>query len=1706
MDQRFNVIGENRVYKRIFWFSDFLVYLVFFCLLLVSAFCLGTSATAATRPEIELVSSTSEGVTVRLIVPSFQIDWKEEHGRRFQIVSFPECRFTTVPGEPGLPIQSTLVGIPTDVQVSLQVIQADYTQKQVGKILPAARMVIRGVPTQIGTSPRGEDNVSGDLAFYQDASIYKQNRFLPQAVAEVGKPGFIRDVRVLRLQFNPVQYNPVAATVKLYHRLVVQIRFHPVPRAPSNRQISIPSSTPRRESHIYEQIFQATLINPYSAKRWRAPMANVLAGPSAPPLLPTDAPLYKIIIDQDGMYHLTGRSLRTAGVPIETVQPSSLTLSNKGRAIPIFVRGESDGRFDPSDEIIFYGERNKGEKTYFDPFSNDNVYWLSWGVGQGLRMAKRVDSSGDGGVASRRVHRRFRARAHFEEDNLFVRLALVNENSGAQFQLFRGGVFQRAGDVLSLPPLPNDSWYWATLPAPNVQRFTFELPDAAETSLNAGMRIMLRGQTDNPANPDHHTQIWLNEQILLEDALWNGQSEHLFHSNEVSQFFLNNGQNTISIITPGDTAAGVLDQILFNWIEIDYWRDFTAKENALSFSIPYTPDRPHFRVILSNFSDPAVEIYGVNGTRFTGLSISADERRSGTYQVRFQSTQRAAGQDDALPSQEVTIEYIALTRDQFREPKAIIEDMPADLRVRSNSADYLLITHETLMPGVMVLADWRRQTGLRVKVVDVQDIYDAFNHGIFNPHAIRDFLAYAYENWQPPAPSYVLLAGDASLDYRNGKNLVPSILIQTPKYGPAASDHQFATFRGDDAFPDMLIGRLPVSNLIDLEVMVNRIIAYEKTPVVGPWRKHLLMLGGVGREFSGQNDSLIMSQVRPEFEPTRIYADDPSAPVYGGAREVIEGFNQGTVIVNFIGHGGGSIWADNRMMGLEDVPLLENGRRLPFVISMTCFTGYFDNPRGSSLAEEMVRAQDGGAIAFLGGTGLGWLFGDFFFNQEIFDSIFRDGARVIGEIVTDAKIQFLTKNPGYIDLVEMFTLFGDPAVPLALPGSQLAVELTVTPSVDANQPVSVSGRVTDRGFTGRAELTVFVPAGSDSENDSLPGNHADSPLHREVIGVVDGSFATQFVLPQSVQPGVGRINVYAWNDRQDAASHALFSISQPLIDNVRTAPEPVPPDQPIHLFADVTGASPPQSVTTLWSLDLVEWHEIPMSLQTGNRYRTQQPLPAQPAGRFVSYRIETVGRSGRTTQTPIRLYRVETRPDLTITAEGIEWGVAPPLLLSVTVKNIGGLPAQGVRVRFIDGALEHGTQIGADQVIGRMLPNETALVSVPWQPGHGFHQVTVVVDPPSNRSTQGTVVEQNESNNLAIKGFTGNRFLITSDKIGSAIQSADGNVSIFLAPGGVQGDAVLILDQQPNIPIVGQPDLRYASLTANAVPTYRIDLIGEATADITGTLTFNVGLTKNANEGQIRVYRRDEETQKWITIGGDLASGGQITAQAVLLPGHYTLIINSDFTAPELNLTVEHQGFVDGDYVSDTPVISATLFDVNGVDLRSKNIILTKNREIVPSTEYAVSASPTNSNLAFLSYTPNLRAGPHQISLQAQDANGNADLVEIGLRVAGEFEIEKVANYPNPFVPGTENRQGTDFAYLLTSDVDKVTLKIYTITGRLVASIEDLLDAFAGYNEFHWEGLDAEGEVLSNGVYLYKIIAEKAGETAARTGKLVVLR
>ena len=364
------------------------------------------------------------------------------------------------------------------------------------------------------------------------------------------------------------------------------------------------------------------------------------------------------------------------------------------------------------------------------------------------------------------------------------------------------------------------------------------------------------------------------------------------------------------------------------------------------------------------------------------------------------------------------------------------------------------------------------------------------------------------------------------------------------------------------------------------------------------------------------------------------------------------------------------------------------------------------------------------------------------------------------------------------------------------------------------------------------------------------------------------------------------------------------------------------------------------------------------------------------------------------------------------------------------------------------------------------------MASVPWEPAPGEYLITVYVDPPAEGLPHGSILEQRELNNSAAKRFIGNRFVLTPDTLDQPIQSPDGTFQVTIPSEHLQTATVLTYSEEA-LTITNQPDIAAISESVPQV-AYQLDLPEQA--ELVATATF---LKKGASDNA-HVYRRDDDNGNWIRVGEETADAEKVSAE-VKLPGTFALLAHSDSSPPALALTFEHQGFIDGDYISDTPVISARIEDANGVDARPAHIILTKNGQRVPEDEYVIAASPTNNNLLLVTYTPVLEPGEYRIRLQAQDANGNVSDTEQTGTVAGEFEIANIANFPNPFTPGS----GTHFAYYLTESADEVSLKIYTITGRRITAI-DTLDASVSYNEYHYDGYDADGEPLANGVYLYK--------------------
>jgi hypothetical protein len=209
------------------------------------------------------------------------------------------------------------------------------------------------------------------------------------------------------------------------------------------------------------------------------------------------------------------------------------------------------------------------------------------------------------------------------------------------------------------------------------------------------------------------------------------------------------GDNTVEL-----TCVSGVDTILLDWIEVAYTHDNGASGNSLKFS-----HSGEASFLITNVNGSEHLVYDISDAADVGRVVNAEVD---VDEVEFEPQTGAAG----------TRSYVVLSDTALKTPAAIVADTAGDLGNTQNEADYILITHRDLgwdedgdaYDWLNDLIALRQAQGLRVRVVDVGDIFDEFSYGVTTPAAIKDFLAYAYENWRAPAVQYVMLVGDHSVD------------------------------------------------------------------------------------------------------------------------------------------------------------------------------------------------------------------------------------------------------------------------------------------------------------------------------------------------------------------------------------------------------------------------------------------------------------------------------------------------------------------------------------------------------------------------------------------------------------------------------------------------------------------------------------------------------------------------------------------------------------------------------------------------------------------------------------------------------------------------------------------------------------------------------------------------------------------------------
>jgi hypothetical protein len=219
-----------------------------------------------------------------------------------------------------------------------------------------------------------------------------------------------------------------------------------------------------------------------------------------------------------------------------------------------------------------------------------------------------------------------------------------------------------------------------------------------------------------------------------------------------------------------------------------------------------------------------------------------------------------------------------------------------------------------------------------------------------------------------------------------------------------------------------------------------------------------------------------------------------------------------------------------------------------------------------------------------------------------------------------------------------------------------------------------------------------------------------------------------------------------------------------------------------------------------------------------------------------------------------------------------------------------------------------------------------------------------------------------------------------------------------------------------------------------------------------------------------------------------------------------SVTVLEDTLTPRIEVTFDNKKIHFGEFVDFQPKIIGYIRDNSPAatdDTTSVHVLLDGVRVTYASNDALEIVRAQNEDdpslRATVLFEPTLDEGEHTLEFFFSDAKGNSAYHREDFEVASELAIRDVLNYPNPFHAGTE------LSYVLTMPATRVTLKVYTLAGRLIYET-DALPTEAGFNSEFWDGNDSDGDRLANGVYLYKIIAATHDVQAEVLQKLIVMR
>ena len=848
---------------------------------------------------------------------------------------------------------------------------------------------------------------------------------------------------------------------------------------------------------------------------------------------------YKVGVVKTDLYKLDHSFLRTLGLPTNSLDPRTIKVYGYGggmlaqeNAEPrpfdleenhIQAFGDSDGSFDAGDYFLFYGQSpdridwSETGLSYEKNFYSDTTYYfITFGGENGARVSSIPSEISQS------------AKITTYED------AIIHETETRN--LLRSG----------------RRWFGENMSTAAGLTTSFSFTRANVNSLES-ISVTAMAQSEQPCSLSVSVEGQLAGSIDLESIPFGVGSTYSPKGKENTEIFdVSGSDNTISVdfnFNPnGKTSIGYIDHF-----------ELTLKRN-LVFG-----NQPLFTRSIESLDNP-ISTYQIQGTS-SGMSVWDI-----TNPTEAQVIQHELNGDIAefSTSSNVLKEFVIFKGSDFSSPSAFGQ-MPNQSIKTLTAVDGVIVTHPLFLNEAKRLANFRSvNDNLEVAVVTIGQVYNEFSSGRQDVTAIRDYAKYVFDNGN--RLKYLLLFGDASFSYKQKEftntNFVP-IYQSRESFNPIfshSSDDYFGFLEDNegvweesasgDHTMEIGVGRIPTKTIDEAETAVDKIIRYStSTNTLGRWRNEITYIvddGDANIHVQQAEDLIAILEGNVGFNPRKLYLDAFDQEIYPSneraptfTRAIRASIEEGSLFVNYLGHGDESLWMDEQVLTIEDIEELTNYQKLPIFVTATCEFGRYDDPFQFSGAEQLLLLNQG-AIALLTTTRPVYAHTNLVLNKAYHQSILQAGPGKdvrLGDIIKD------TKNNGLQGRVNRnFALLGDPMIRPSYPRNEIVLDQFQGNDPDTLSALSmqtITGKIMDgesmmTSFNGQVDIILFdIPVDKitkGQQSDTFYYKERSNILFRGSASVTNGAFSHQFILPKNIsyKNQAGKLSLYAWSEELNA--------------------------------------------------------------------------------------------------------------------------------------------------------------------------------------------------------------------------------------------------------------------------------------------------------------------------------------------------------------------------------------------------------------------------------------------------------------------------------------------------------------------------------------------------------------------------------------------